>query len=239
MKHYRRRRTSIPILDAFRDTRGPRWEVRFTNRGDKPSRLRHRPRLQPPPLGHERAGIVARASRPAQSSDWVPLLQDTSHFSMVRFSRLARQPFDVESAAGPAASEVERKLSGDEPRSRSTCRPIPARARKPITPEEEIDAVLKELRDTPAPGKKPTKPLCYGGWMPLGQDNDYGRKYAELYAALGFRSLHPANSGPAQVKNLEAVGVPPSARAGPSRATATRRRRRTSPRPRRIWPAAA
>ena len=70
--------------------------------------------------------------------------------------------------------------------------PYPGKGDKPITPVEEIDAVLKELRDAPAPGKKPTKPLCYGGWMPLGLDNAYGRKYAELYAALGFRSLHPA-----------------------------------------------
>ena len=44
--------------------------------------------------------------------------------------------------------------------------------------------------------------------MPFGQDNAYGRKYAQLYADLGFRSLHPANSGSSVVKNLEAVGVP-------------------------------
>ena len=62
----------------------------------------------------------------------------------------------------------------------------------------------------PAPGKKPTKPLCYGGWMPVGLDDAYGRKYAELYAALGFRSLHPALTGPDVLKNLAAVGVPPT-----------------------------
>src|SRR5205814_2395931 len=33
---------------------------------------------------------------------------------------------------------------------------------------------------------------------------------AELYAALGFRSLHPALSGPNVLKNLEAAGVPPT-----------------------------
>ena len=38
--------------------------------------------------------------------------------------------------------------------------------------------------------------------MPLGLDNAYGKKYAQLYAALGFRSLHPAHSGPAQVKRI-------------------------------------
>ena len=32
--------------------------------------------------------------------------------------------------------------------------------------------------------------------MPLGVENDYGRKYAQLYAALGFRSLHPGAQRP-------------------------------------------
>jgi hypothetical protein len=84
----------------------------------------------------------------------------------------------------------------------------PGKGDKPVTPEEEIDAILKHLAATPKVGKVPTLPLCYGGWMPLGMDDAYGRKYAELYAALGFRSLHPANSGPAWKKNLAAVGVP-------------------------------
>jgi hypothetical protein len=86
--------------------------------------------------------------------------------------------------------------------------PYPGKGEKAITPIEEIDTVLAELKKTPAIGKKPIAPLCYGGWMPLGLENAYGRKYAELYAALGFRSLHPANSGPAVLKNLQAAGVP-------------------------------
>src|SRR5262249_48796886 len=60
------------------------------------------------------------------------------------------------------------------------------------------------------PGKVPTRPLCYGGWVPLGQDNAYGRKDAELYAALGFRSLHPAHSGPKGLGNPKAGGILPT-----------------------------
>ena len=88
--------------------------------------------------------------------------------------------------------------------------PYAGKGDQPVTPEEEIDAILHDLEKNKAPGKKPTRPLCYGGWMPLGLDNAYGRKYAQLYAALGFRSLHPAHSGPAVLKNLAEVGIEPT-----------------------------
>src|SRR5205823_6196465 len=80
----------------------------------------------------------------------------------------------------------------------------------PTTPVEAIDAILADLKAHAPPGKKPTLPLCYGGWMPLGLDEGYGRKYAELYAALGFRSLHPGLSGPKVMENLKAVGIEPT-----------------------------
>src|SRR5262249_24430916 len=115
--------------------------------------------------------------------------------------------FDVE--IRPVGGAVERKLSGEET-VQVYLPPYPGKGDKMITPIEEIDAVLAELKKTPAIGKTPTQPLCFGGWMPLGLDNEYGHKYAQLYAALGFRSLHPALSGPAVLKNLQAAGVPPS-----------------------------
>ena len=39
MKHYAKEANLYPILGAFRDSRGPRYEARFTNRGDKPCRI--------------------------------------------------------------------------------------------------------------------------------------------------------------------------------------------------------
>src|SRR5206468_3696939 len=138
MKQYTKEANLYPILGAFRDARGPRYEVRFTNRGDKPGDFGVHYIYNRLPWGMNE-GLVAKGVAAGASSEW---------------------------------------------------------------------AVLKELAASKAPGKKPTKPLCYGGWLPLGREDDYGRKYAQLYAALGFRSLHPANSGTAQVKNLEAVGIP-------------------------------
>ena len=204
--HYRKRTKLYPILDAFRDTRGPRWEARFTNRGRKKTDFRIAHVYNRLPWGFIDPTSVPDVDA-GKTSKWVPLLgQDTAHFSAVRFT--AGGSFDVE--IRPARAGVQnatRKLSGDG-LVQVYLPPYPGKGEKPITPEEAIDAILGELKKTKAPGKKPTKPLCYGGWMPLGQPNPYGRKYAELYAALGFRSLHPANSGPAQVKNLQAAGVP-------------------------------
>src|SRR5262249_14945907 len=207
MRHYTKEANLYPILGAFRDTRGPRWEVRFTNKGDKPAdfsvvhvynRLRW----------GMNEGIVARGLAPEGKSEWSPLkMQDTSHYSMVVFSAAGK--FDVElrpTNAGRKPDEA-RTLSGEK-EVRAYLPTYAGKGEKVVTPEEQTDVILKELAAAKAPGKKPTKPLCYGGWMPVGQDNEYGHKYAQLYAALGFRSLHPALSGPAMVKNLEAVGVP-------------------------------
>jgi hypothetical protein len=205
MKHYRKTTNLYPLLDAFRDTRGPRWQVRFTNRSGKKADFRIAHVYNRIPWGYgDPASVLALDA--GKTSDWVGLLgQDTAHFSLVRFTSSAG-PFDVE-LRPPGGKDALRKLSGDSPL-QAYLPPYPGKNETPTTPEEAIDAILAELKKTPPPGKKPTRPLCYGGWMPLGQDNAYGRKYAELYAALGFRSLHPANSGPEQVKNLKAAGVP-------------------------------
>jgi hypothetical protein len=206
MKHYARQTKLYPILDAFRDSRGPRYEVRFTNKGDRPGDYHVTHVYNRLPWGlSEPAGV--RGVKPGGKSDWLPLrAQDTAHFGMVRFSGSAT-PFEVE--VRPAGGAVEYTLSGAGPH-QLYLPPYPGKGEKPITPVEAIDAILADLAGAPAVGRKPTRPLCYGGWMPLGQDNDYGRRYARLYAALGFRSLHPAHSGPAVLKNLEAAGVPAS-----------------------------
>lgn len=204
-KHYAKHTKLYPLLDAFRDSRGPRYEVRFTNRGGAAD-FHTTHVYNRPPWGVSEAELV-RGVAAGATSDWVPLrLQDTTHFSLVRFSGPA-QAFDVE--IRPVGGAVERKLSGTET-VQVYLPPYPGKGDKAITPLEELDAVLAELKKTPASGKKPTQPLCFGGWMPVGLENEYGRKYAELYAALGLRSLHPALSGPAVLKNLQEAGVPAS-----------------------------
>lgn len=205
-KHYVKHTNLYPILDAFRDSRGPRYEARFTNRGDKAADFHITHVYNRLPWGVSEAEPV-RGVAAGSSSAWIPLrMQDTAHFSLVQFSG-ATKAFDVE--IRPAGGAVERKLSGTET-VRGYLPPYPSKGDKLITPIEEIDAVLAELKKAPLVGKKPTQPLCFGGWLPLGLENDYGRKYAQLYAALGFRSLHPALTGPAILKNLQDAGVPPS-----------------------------
>jgi hypothetical protein len=205
-KHYAKTTGYYPILDAFRDSRGPRYEVRFTNRGDMPADFSTAHVYNRVPWGAGESEPV-RGVGPAAASAWVGLrMQDTAHFGCVRFTS-SGQPFDVE--IRPAGGRGPRKFSGRGP-ILVYLPPYPGKGEEPVTPEEEIDAVLADLKRHPAPGKKPTQPLCYGGWMPLGLPNEYGRKYAQLYAALGFRSLHPAHSGPAVLDNLKAAGVPPT-----------------------------
>lgn len=207
-KHYERTTRLYPILDAFRDTRGARWEVRFTNRGDRPADFRISHVYNRIPWGF---GDPAAASgvRPGASSDWLGLTgQDTAHFGLSEFRGPAGGAFTVE--LRPAGqTTVSRRLEA-EGVARVYLPPYPGKGDGPTTPEEAIDAILADLGKHAPPGKKPTLPLCHGGWLPLGQDSAYGRKYAALYAALGFRALHPAHSGPAALKNLAAVGVPPS-----------------------------
>jgi hypothetical protein len=205
-KHYAKHTKLYPILDAFRDSRGPRYEARFTNRGDKPADFHITHIYNRIPWGVSEVEPVRGVAAGARSG-WIPLqMQDTVHFSVVRFSG-STKAFDVE--IRPVGGAVERKLSGTET-VQVYLPPYPGKGVKAITPLEELDAVLAELKKTPAIGKKPTQPLCFGGWMPIGLENEYGRKYAELYATLGLRSFHPALSGPAVFKNLQAVGVPVS-----------------------------
>ncbi|HWG42559.1 MAG TPA: beta-galactosidase trimerization domain-containing protein [Gemmataceae bacterium] len=206
MKHYRKQTNLYPLLDAFRDSRGPRYEVRFRNRDDKAADFHITHVYNRVPWGVSEAEPV-RGIAAGANSDWVPLrMQDTTHFSLVRFSGSAKT-FDVE--IRPIGGAAERKLSG-EGTVQVYLPPYAGKGDKAITPIEELDAILAELKKTPTIGKKPTQPLCFGGWMPLGLENAYGRKYAQLYAALGFRSLHPAHSGPAVLKNLQDAGIPPS-----------------------------
>ena len=125
--HYGKQHKLYPLLDAFRDSRGPRYEVRITNRGDKSADFHITHVYNRLPWGVSEADPV-RGVAPEPSSGWVPLrMQDTAHFSLVRFSGSAKA-FDVE--IRPVGGAVERKLSG-EARCRCICRRIPGRATRP------------------------------------------------------------------------------------------------------------
>jgi len=205
LDHHKARVNLYPILEAFRDTRGARWEARLTNQADKPASFSVKHVYNRLPWG-DGEGQVARDVPPGQATDWLPLKrQDTTHFGLSEFTSSAGA---LKVEVRPVGGAVAKTVAGSPVR--LYLPPYATTGDKPTTPEEAIDAILAELKAKPAPGKVPTEPLCYGGWMPLGLDSDYGRKYAQLYAALGMRSLHPALSGPNVLKNLEAAGVKPT-----------------------------
>ena len=113
---YRKQVRLYPILEAFRDTRGPRWEARFTNRGDKPADFSISHTYNRLPWG-EGEGIVARGIKPNEQSTWVGLKkQDTAHFGMSSFGASHGQAFDV---ARPSGGRHPRK--GSERRRAAPC----------------------------------------------------------------------------------------------------------------------
>jgi len=205
-REYAKRVNLYPILEAIRDSLGPRWQVQITNHGSKPATPRVRHVYNRIPWGMSEAARFSPVPA-GGSSDWVGLLsQDTAHLSMIEVD-----------APGAEISVAFRPVGGDKAVAQfrgHTVRvylpPYPGKGDEPVNVLEALDRVLAELQKSPAPGKKPTLPLCYGGWLPLGRDEEYGRKYAQLYAALGFCSLHPAHSGPKVLENLQAVGIRPS-----------------------------
>src|SRR5262249_17843224 len=106
MKHYGPRTNLYPILDAFPETPGPRYEVRFTNRGTKPASYTINHMYNRLPWGANE-GVVAKEVQPGASTGWIGLqLQDTCHYHLVSFSA-GGQPFDI--ALRPKSGAVERE----------------------------------------------------------------------------------------------------------------------------------
>lgn len=201
--HYRKSVNLYPILEPFRDSVGPRWEVKLTNHGAKPATVRVQHVYNRIPWGFAEPATIPILA-PGASSDWIGLRgQDTTHFSLITFSAGAEElcvelrPFGTTKPAYTFRGTPVRVYLP----------PYVGKGEEPTTPVAAMNRILAELKKNKAPGKVPTQPLCYGGWLPLGEDSEYGRKYAELYAALGFRSLHPAHSGPLTQENLARAGV--------------------------------
>jgi hypothetical protein len=173
-----------PILNAFRDSRGARWEVAVVNKGSKPIAMTAEHAYNRVPWGQNEA--LFKDLAPGATSAWIPLAkQDTAHFSMTKFA--AAEPFELQ--LRPVGGSPVGKWTPDGGAVRLYIPPYPIWGEKPKTPMEAIDAVLAHLKKTPAPGKNPTVPLAYGGWIFIDQSGVYGQKYGELYKAIGMRAL--------------------------------------------------
>lgn len=196
---YRTHTGYYPILEAFRDTMGARYEVQITNTGAKPANYTvNYTNNREPWSGSE--GVVAKDVQQAAQSDWIPLKnQDTAHFSFAAFSNDTKESFTV--AIRPIGGKVEKTLS-DTGTARVYLPSYPGKGETPVTPVEEINATLKVLANTPAPGKKPTLPLSYGGWIFMDENNEYGRKYAELYTGIGMCGFPSSGVNPQTLPTL-------------------------------------
>ncbi len=206
MAHYRKQVRLYPILETFRDTRGPRYEYRVTNRGDAPLGIRVRHTYNRIPwYGSEPAAPAG--IEPGGSSRWTPLLkQDTCHNYAVTFSS-GGPPFDME--IRPTGGAVEARGAGEAAYS-FFLPPYPGKGEQARSTMDALEAVLAYLKAAPTIGRRPTEPLCYGGWLPWNDDSAYARRYCDLYAALGMRSLHQTHGGPRAIENLKRAGIEPT-----------------------------
>ncbi len=174
-----------PILNAFRDMRGARYEAAVINKGDKPLSVTVYYAYNRIPWSAAEPGPIAKDLAPGATSGWAPLTkQDTSHFSMAVFSG-----GNFELQIRRTGGAVEKKLSSDAGSVHVYLPSYPGKGEVPVTAVEQIDAKLALLAKTPAPGKNPTVPLAYGGWIHANQPGQYGAKYGELYKAIGMRAF--------------------------------------------------
>ncbi len=212
-KKYGRANGLYPILDAFRDSIGARWEARVKNLGTSPASYTINHTYNRLPWGANEASFANDV--PAASwSTWYPLsLQDTCHFHMSTIRSGQPGPFVLElrpnqKPKGGSNDPICHSFQGQN-LVRIFIPPYPEPSLKPFTAESRLDEIVKTLNANDVGGKAPSQPFCYGGWLPLGQSDDYGLLYAKLYQALGMRSWHPSLSGPKVMENLVSVGIEP------------------------------
>jgi len=195
------------ILNAFRDTRGPRYEVQYVNRGDKPLSIAVQHNYNRVPWWVAEPAASMKDLMPGAASPWLPLAaQDISHFSMTRFTPNAAQPLTV--SVRPVGGAVEETVQSPGDWVGIYLPTYPGKGEKAIHVNKVLDRVITAVKAVPAPGKVPTLPLCYGSCIRYDEDNDYGRKYARLFALIGMRNTGCPTG--AALKNLQAVGLGPT-----------------------------
>ena len=195
-----------PILDAFRDTVGARYEVQITNTGTTASNYTVDYVYNRIPWYFNGISLATNIA-PQTSTAWFPLtMEDTAHSSPIVFNSSAKMPFTI--AFRPVGGQVERTLKAPDATLLVYVPSYPGKGETVATAVEEINAALKLIADSPKVGKKPTVPLAYGGWLNLGYDSEYSRKYTELYATLGMRSFGAIYGDfNTALKNLKTYGI--------------------------------
>ena len=199
--------SNYPLLNAFMVAIGPRWEVKMTNKGDKPAvpSISYTYNRVPWYGGQAASKTPVAPVEPGQSSDWIPLTaQDTAHFSSVGFSFGDTLGKGISVTLRPAGGGKEIVYSTTDSVI-SVYMPIYAGTPVPIT--QQLDAIVKKLNADKAPGKNPTLPLSYGGWMPISGKTELGKNYAALFKAMGMRGMPSTDTDPAV---FDVIGIPPT-----------------------------
>ncbi len=194
-----------PILDAFRETVGPRWEVRALNRGEVPLTLNAAHTINRLPWYLSDPNLAVGVA-PGEWSEWQGLRRhDTTHFHHTTF--IGSQPFELE-IRPTGGGEGGRRLTPDATgRVGVYLPPYPAWGESPILPEEQLEKILALLRERPAPGRSPTRTVSYGGWIGIGSATQAARLYAELYTAIGMRGILSNNPHPDRMRE---AGIEPT-----------------------------
>lgn len=214
--HHSRQTPRYPILDLARDLQPSRWEVRFKCPEGSPQAnpsATHLLTRQPWGIstGALLSGTGSTTLQPGQWSPWVNIpLKDTTSSGMTVFNG---PDADMVVEIRPAGGGLVTQLKGRK-QLRVFLPPYPAWNESPVAAETAQETILKALADSKAPGKKPTKPLVFGGHIPAGAESAYGLNYARLHNALGLVAWHPGNSGPKWRENLKTVGAPDPVSAG-------------------------
>jgi hypothetical protein len=201
-----------PILNAYRDTRGARWEARITNKGataTKGGSIKYTYNRGP---WYVDEPVAAIELEPGQTSQWIGLSkQDTCHYGAVTFALPAGKAKAGEKADRPAIEVEIRPVGGgksfkfvDDEQVMVYVPAYPGFGDEPASVLEKVKGVTAYVKSKPAPGREPKEPLAFGGWMPISGETDYGRAYGDLYKTMGFRAFPLAIPKPEEaMKSME------------------------------------
>ncbi len=206
-----------PILNAYRDTRGARWEARITNKGTAPTKggtIKYTYNRGPWYVNEK---VDAINLEPGQTSDWLGLNnQDTCHYGAVSFALPAVKAAGAKAGDKPDRPQIEveiRPVGGgksykftDDDAVLVYVPAYPGFGDEPVAVLDKVKAVTQYVKSKPAPGREPKEPLAFGGWMPISGETDYGRAYGDLYKTMGFRAFPLAIPKPEEA--MKSMGLP-------------------------------
>jgi hypothetical protein len=200
-----------PILNAYRDSRGARWEARVVNKSKSPARgvsVRYQYNRIP---WYVNDVAPAGTLEPGAATPWFPLhKQDTAHFGAMTVALTGGDKDEpaLELELRPLGGEGKVFKFSDPKMVRVFVPPYATFGDEPVAINDRLKEIIAYLKATPPPGRDPKEPLAFGGWVPISPDSEYGRLYGELYKVSGFRAI-PLTAPINEIKSImELMGLP-------------------------------